>query len=183
MIIQKMIIKRKLKILVLYSYNEENSHAVNLKFFIEKAVKPPNPEDKYAICLYYKWLYCVHWNLKISQCFLDLCSLKVALENISNNESVYSYCILTNSSIRDQFLPNFIKFSESSSSFLSLLSEQVSLAGTVCQCGYFHIHIPFPTMITVMDKIGFGIVRPLLTCGINNKWQVRDRKSSWRERV
>ena len=74
-----------------------------------------------------------------------------------------------NNSVRGPFLPNYIPFSEWPSPFLILISNQIKLVGTVCQCGGVHLHIP--GMITVMDRIGFKIIYPLLSCYNTDKWE------------
>ena len=161
---------RRAKVLVVYAYNEVPWHAQNLKFFIDKVVKPPNPEDKFDI----DYVFVINgYNLTIDipiypnvlvlkrdNSGLDLCGWKVGIDNkyISQKGTAYKYYILMNASIRGPFLPNYIKFSQWPLPFLTLLDEQVKLAGTVCQCGAFPIRIP--TMITAMDEVGLRIIRP-----------------------
>ena len=109
------------KILVIYSYNEESWHAQNLQFFIDKVVKPANPEAKFDI----DYVFVINgynvtieipkypniFVIKRENSGFDLCAWKVAIDKISHNISVYRYYILMNASIRGPFLPNYIKFS------------------------------------------------------------------------
>ncbi len=176
--VSKKIVDGKVRILVVYAYHEVSWRVPNLNFFVDMAVLPPHPGDRYWI----HYVFVINgFNLSVDipsysnidiikreYIGLDVCAWKIGLDYALNEKNgFYNYFILMDSSIRGPFLPNYISFSEWPLPFLSLLTDHVKLVGTTCACGVHPIHIQ--SMFLLTNQIGMDLIKHTFECGYSDK--------------